>query len=67
MRLVLFAMSGARPKPGAMVQSGVVDLSHLIPAGETAQLTMQALLAEFDSRRSRLEEAQRNGEGEPRA
>lgn len=62
MRLVLFAMSGARPKPGAMVQSGVVDLSHLIPAGETAQLTMQALMAEFDSRRSRLEEAQRNGE-----
>ncbi len=57
MKLCLFSKKDAALKPGILTDGGVVDISTLVRQGATPQLTMQALIDDFDARRSVLEDA----------
>jgi 2-keto-4-pentenoate hydratase/2-oxohepta-3-ene-1,7-dioic acid hydratase in catechol pathway len=54
MKLVLFEHDGAT-RPGALTDSGVVDLSADVAPGETPQATMVSIIDRFDVLRPRLD------------
>jgi len=54
MKLVLFERDGAI-RPGALSDSGVVDLSAEVTPAETPQATMESIIDNFDAVRPRLE------------
>ena len=66
MKLVLFQTSGRdEPVPGLLTDRGVVDISGLIEASYTPQLTMERLIDSFDRLRPALERQAAEREGIP--
>src|SRR4051794_41312894 len=65
MRLVLFEAGGGEPKPGLLTERGVIDISTAVPRRYTPQLTMQALIDEFDYLRPSLRELEYWAEARP--
>ncbi|MBV9583220.1 MAG: fumarylacetoacetate hydrolase family protein [Chloroflexi bacterium] len=56
MKLVMFERN-AVILPGALTDAGVVDLSAIVPAGETPQATMQSIIDGYAELRPRLQAA----------
>ena len=66
MKLVLFQTSGSDvPVPGLLTERGIVDISGLVEASYTPQLTMQGLIDSFDRLRPALERQAAEGEAMP--
>ncbi len=62
MKLVLFtSVANADPRPGIMNSRGVVDISGVVPASYTPQMTMQGLIDQFDLLRPALLELDESG------
>jgi 2-keto-4-pentenoate hydratase/2-oxohepta-3-ene-1,7-dioic acid hydratase in catechol pathway len=61
MKLALFQVGGGAITPGVIVQDGVVDVSAVVPPRSTPQATMEAIIDAFDTLRSPLERAARDG------
>jgi 2-keto-4-pentenoate hydratase/2-oxohepta-3-ene-1,7-dioic acid hydratase in catechol pathway len=61
MKLALFQVAGGAITPGVIVQDGVVDVSAVVPPRSTPQATMEAIIDAFDTLRSPLERAARDG------
>jgi 2-keto-4-pentenoate hydratase/2-oxohepta-3-ene-1,7-dioic acid hydratase in catechol pathway len=61
-KLVLFeTASSTEIAPGLLTERGVVDISHAVKKSYTPQLTMQAIIDEFEQLRPALEELARDG------
>lgn len=66
MRLVLFEQPGAgEVQPGLLTERGVVSIVEEVPSSSTPQLTMQAIIDDFDALRARLERRARDGMARP--
>ena len=66
MKLVLFSSpKGPGPRPGALTERGVVDLSDAVSTSYTPQLTMQGLIDGFDTLRPTLEKLAFDGPALP--
>jgi 2-keto-4-pentenoate hydratase/2-oxohepta-3-ene-1,7-dioic acid hydratase in catechol pathway len=66
MKLVLFQASGrAEATPGLLTEHGVVSLASTVERGHTPQLTMQALIDDFDRLRPALERRAADGKALP--
>jgi 2-keto-4-pentenoate hydratase/2-oxohepta-3-ene-1,7-dioic acid hydratase in catechol pathway len=66
MKLVLFqASEGAEATPGLLTERGIISLASTVALGHTAQLTMQALIDDFDRLRPALEGLAAGGEALP--
>jgi 2-keto-4-pentenoate hydratase/2-oxohepta-3-ene-1,7-dioic acid hydratase in catechol pathway len=62
MKLVLFERPGTTGVvPGVLTDRGVIEITDVVPAGHTPQLTMQAIIDGFDTLRPRLERRARDG------
>jgi 2-keto-4-pentenoate hydratase/2-oxohepta-3-ene-1,7-dioic acid hydratase in catechol pathway len=66
MKFVLYWSSG-QPRPGMLTARGVIDLSALVRAGASAQLTMQSLIDDFELLRPALERHAEHGPATPLA
>src|SRR5277367_795794 len=66
MKLVLFWSAG-QARPGLLTAGGVLDLSAVVRAGASAQLTMQGLIDNFESLRPAIEQVARHGPATPLA
>lgn len=61
MKLVLFRLPSSEAlRPGLLTGGGVVDITDLVRAGHTPQLTMQLLIDDFGSLKPALEAAARD-------
>jgi len=66
MKLVLFQTSRRdEPAPGLLTERGVIDISGLVEASYTPQLTMQRLIDSFDRLHPALERQAAEGEAMP--
>jgi 2-keto-4-pentenoate hydratase/2-oxohepta-3-ene-1,7-dioic acid hydratase in catechol pathway len=66
MKLVLFRQGGeGEPVPGLMTPRGIVGIADLAPRSYTPQLTMQALIDDFDRLRPQLERRAAEGAALP--
>jgi 2-keto-4-pentenoate hydratase/2-oxohepta-3-ene-1,7-dioic acid hydratase in catechol pathway len=57
MKLVNFAGPSGDARPGLLVERGVVDIAHLVPARPTPQAAMEAIIDHFGELRAELERA----------
>lgn len=68
MKLVQFRTAPDAPlTPGVLTERGVVDITALVRAGYTPQLTMQHIIDDFDRLRPALEKAAATNEARPLA
>jgi 2-keto-4-pentenoate hydratase/2-oxohepta-3-ene-1,7-dioic acid hydratase in catechol pathway len=63
-KLVLFERE-ATVRPGALTETGVVDLSGVAPAGESPQATMESIIDAYAELRPRFEATLASGRGIP--
>ncbi len=67
MKLVLFSsLAQPEPRPGLLTERGIVDVSSVVPAGHTPQLTMQGFIDRFDQLKPALEQLQADAPALPR-
>jgi 2-keto-4-pentenoate hydratase/2-oxohepta-3-ene-1,7-dioic acid hydratase in catechol pathway len=66
MKLVLYWCSG-QARPGLLTARGVVDISAIVQAGTSAQLTMQGLIDDFESLQPALARVAEHGPATPLA
>ncbi|MFI5265849.1 MAG: fumarylacetoacetate hydrolase family protein [Chloroflexota bacterium] len=64
MKLVLFETSG-EVRPGVIADRGVVDISNAVRIGYTPQLTMEAIIDDFERLRPALDRLAAEGKAEP--
>lgn len=67
MKLVLFTTPGNAPRPGLMTAAGIIDISTVVPASYTPQLTMQGLIDQFDTLKPALVALEASGTAMPLA